>query len=214
MRLPLVFGLLILAAAQVVWADGNPEAGSAKAMTYCGNCHGASGIGGNPALPRLAGQHAAYLLKQIDDFKNGRRPSHETMQMIGRNLPRQDVEDIVAFYAAQPLPPPESVEKRLIQAGREIYMGQLNCFQCHRDDGTGEPGGRLGAVPSVAGQSRAYLAKSMRDFRSGARTNDLSTLMNLIMPLLTDEMIDAVAAYMSTLPNSMPTPPVSPPPAR
>ena len=94
----LLGALAALATMRVAFAAGNAETGAAKALV-CAACHGQNGISGNPLWPSLAGQHEAYLAKQIKAFRDGER-SDVSMQPFVANLSDQDIEDIAAYYAS------------------------------------------------------------------------------------------------------------------
>ena len=80
-------------------AGGNAEAGKAKAVV-CSACHGVDGNSVNPLWPKLAGQHEAYLAKQIRAFKSGER-TDATMAPMMNLIKEEDIDDIAAFYASQ-----------------------------------------------------------------------------------------------------------------
>ena len=80
-------------------AAGDAEAGKAKAV-ICSACHGVDGNSTNPLWPKLAGQHEAYLAKQIRAFKSGER-TDATMAPMMLMVKDEDVDDIAAYYASQ-----------------------------------------------------------------------------------------------------------------
>ena len=80
-------------------AGGDPAAGKAKAVV-CSACHGVDGNSVNPLWPKLAGQHEAYLAKQIRAFKSGERTDATMAPMINL-IKEEDIDDIAAFYASQ-----------------------------------------------------------------------------------------------------------------
>ena len=94
--LALAFALAPLAPAH---AGGDPAAGKAKAVV-CSACHGVDGNSVNPLWPKLAGQHEAYLAKQIRAFRDGVRVD-PTMAPMVSILKEEDIDDIAAFYASQ-----------------------------------------------------------------------------------------------------------------
>ena len=85
--------------AAAVEAAGDAEKGKAKA-TVCGACHGPNGNSTNPDWPKLAGQHAAYLLSQLKAFKSGAR-ENPLMSPQAAALSEQDMQDLAAYFAAQ-----------------------------------------------------------------------------------------------------------------
>lgn len=80
-------------------AGGNADAGKQKSQV-CQSCHGADGNSDNPQFPRLAGQHADYLLKALQDYKSSARKNPIMAGFVG-NLSEQDMEDLAAYYARQ-----------------------------------------------------------------------------------------------------------------
>lgn len=80
-------------------AGGDPEAGKTKAVV-CSACHGVDGNSINPLWPKLAGQHEAYLAKQIRAFRDGVRVD-PTMAPMVSILKEEDIDDIAAYYASQ-----------------------------------------------------------------------------------------------------------------
>ncbi|HSS63935.1 MAG TPA: cytochrome c [Gammaproteobacteria bacterium] len=96
----------VLFAAAATWivagtslAAGDAAAGKSKAAS-CGACHGPDGNSANPMWPKLAGQHAAYLVKQLKAFKSGERKD-PLMSPMAAGLSENDMEDLAAFYASR-----------------------------------------------------------------------------------------------------------------
>ena len=87
------------AAAGVSAAD--LAAGKAKAAEVCAACHGADGNSASADFPRLGGQYADYLAKALRDYKSGQR-KNPIMAGFAQALSKQDVENLAAYYAAQP----------------------------------------------------------------------------------------------------------------
>jgi len=92
----LTFGL---AFGNVIHAGGDVAAGKAKAAT-CMACHGPDGNSVNPVWPKLAGQHAPYLEKQIKDFRDGKRKD-PMMSPMAAPLSDTDISNLAAYFAAQ-----------------------------------------------------------------------------------------------------------------
>ena len=88
-----------LASAGPVHAAGDAEAGKAKAVV-CSACHGIDGNSINPLWPKLAGQHAAYLAKQMKAFRSGERKD-PVMAPMAMPLSDDDIDNLAAFYASQ-----------------------------------------------------------------------------------------------------------------
>src|SRR5687768_15730514 len=78
--------------------------GSAKYAAVCAACHGADGNSGTPANPKLAQQHPDYLVKQLQEFKNGKRPS-PVMQAFAAQLSEADMKNIAYWVGSQKAKP-------------------------------------------------------------------------------------------------------------
>ncbi len=180
-------------------AQGDAAAGQAKSA-LCGSCHGVDGNSPLAMNPKLAGQSAKYMVKQLQDFKSGARPGL-TMAAMVLSLSDQDMEDIAAWYASQQPTilgaNPETVElaERLYRAGNaEIAVAA--CSACHSPTGKGNaPAG----FPSLSGQHPEYTLQQLKDFRSGVRANDGSAMMRTVVERLTDKELEALASYVSGL---------------
>jgi cytochrome c553 len=196
-------GLILIFAMSSVsaWAAGDPAAGKEKSQV-CQGCHGQDGNSYGPEWPNLAGQHPSYLIKQILNFQDGVR-TNETMNGMVIGLSKQDIEDIAAYFSSQSLQAltPET-EVEIIKTGRKIYKGGNlysgvpACAGCH---GPNAAGNSPAAFPHLAGQKTTYVVKTLKDFKSGARANDVNEIMRNIATRLTDNEINAVAAYLSTV---------------
>lgn len=193
-----------------VFAAGNAEAGQAKAAT-CVACHGPDGNSIAPNFPNLAGQGEAYMVKQLQDFKKGERKD-ATMTAMVMALDDQAVEDVSAFYAAQPLKGGQADPKQVDQ-GRQIYKGGIAatgvpaCMGCHGPTGAGNPSAKF---PQLNSQKAAYVEKQLKDFREAAinpnhdenktgRYNDPSFMMRNAVKQMNDYEIKAVAQYIQGL---------------
>ena len=180
-------------------AQGDAAAGQAKSA-LCGSCHGVDGNSPLAMNPKLAGQSARYMVKQLQDFKSGARAGAIMASMV-LSLSDQDMEDIAAWYSSQQPTiqgaDPESIElaERLYRAGNaEIAVAA--CSACHSPTGKGNaPAG----FPSLSGQHAEYTLQQLKDFRSGVRQNDGSEMMRTVVERLTDKELEALASYVSGL---------------
>lgn len=196
-------GLLVLLAGPftALWATGDSAAGKEKSQV-CQGCHGADGNSYGPEWPNLAQQHVSYISKQLHNFKSGARVN-ETMSSMVTGLSEQDIKDIASYFSAQtlqPQTPDKNVE--VIKTGRKIfkggnrYTGVPACAGCH---GPNAVGNGPAAFPHLAGQKPTYVVKTLHDFKSGQRANDVNEIMRNIASKMTDNEIAAVAAYLATL---------------
>lgn len=183
---------------------GDMHAGKAKSAA-CAACHGADGNSLVPMYPKLAGQSATYIAKQLADFKKGMASGGKegrndpVMAPMTMALSAQDMIDLGAFFSAQKAKPGDGKKN---EAGHKLFFGGDSergitaCAACHTPGGKGMD---LAGFPAVATQSVTYLKGQLEKFRSGARANDSNGMMRNIATKLTDEDIEAVAQYMSSL---------------
>ena len=180
-------------------AQGNIEDGKAKSVT-CTACHGADGNSPTDMYPKLAGQHADYLAKQLHEFKSGLR-NNAIMMGMSTPLSEQDIEDLAAYYEAQTMTP-QTVTAELVEAGQKLYMGGdaqrgiPACTACHGPRGNGLA---LAKFPKISGQYSAYLKVQLESFRSKARNNDQNGMMTDIAAKLSDRDIELLSQYISAL---------------
>lgn len=193
-------GALVFAAGSNA-QEGDAEAGQAKA-TICIACHGADGNSINPIWPSLAGQHPAYVIRQLEAYNDGER-TDPGMQTYAGMLSEQDMRDLAAFFAAQ-APAVRGADPDLAARGERIYKGGIEergiaaCIACHGPSGKGnQPAG----YPRISHQHAEYLSTTLRDYQSGARRSDatLNQMMRNIAELLLDDEIEALASYMQGL---------------
>ena len=200
-KLAIVLTSFLLATVAPVFAaaQGDAAAGQAKAA-LCGSCHG---VDGNSALamnPKLAGQGAGYLYKQLVEFKSGAR-ENATMAAMVMNLSDQDMLDLAAFYASQEVTI-GGADPAKIELGESLYragnkeLGVAACASCHSSDGTGNAPAKF---PAVGGQHAEYTLSQLKAFRSGMRNNDMGAMMRSTVERLTDTELDALASYLEGL---------------
>jgi len=194
------FGAMILALSCLVSFTANAadiEAGKTKSAV-CAACHGADGNSSNAAWPSLAGQHASYIYKQLNDFKEGRRNNASMTGMVAL-LNDDDMKNIAAYYESQ-LPNAVAFDADLIVAGESIYRGGITetnvaaCMGCHSPSGKGNgPAG----WPSLKGQHPEYLFTQLQNFKQGSRANDSGKMMRNVVIRMSDMEMKSVAAYIA-----------------
>lgn len=192
--------LLALGLAGVAQAAGDPVAGQSKVLV-CGACHGPDGNSPLPNFPKLAGQGERYLIKQMQDIKNGARVVLEMTGMLAP-LSDQDVADIAAYYAGQKVSV-GSAEAALVARGQDLFRGgklaegMPACTGCHSPDGSGLA---AAGYPQLGGQHAAYITKQLTAFREGERNNDGdSMIMRDIAGKLSNKDIEALSSYVQGL---------------
>lgn len=166
-----------------------------QAAVVCATCHGEQGIAVLHQAANIAGQRASYVYKQLRDFKDGHRIEHE-MNRFARGLSDQQMADMAAWYETLPVPAftkPAAVStdiKKLVYQGDPERLLK-SCSSCHGHAGQG---GQF-SHPLIAGQTREYLVQSLRDFKAGARKNDVWSRMRFVAEALTDEEIQGLADF-------------------
>ena len=170
----------------------------------CATCHSLDGISAMARFPKLAGQRAAYIEKQVRDFRDGRRSNDGgQMEASASDIADADLARTAAYFASLPPPPPDGAVQTNgpeWRRGAALYQdgdqaaGILPCGRCHDDAPPGQPQG-----PYLSSQHAPYLAKQLRDWRSGARTN--SEEMPTIVTKLSDQDIAALATFLASKPR-------------
>jgi cytochrome c553 len=195
--------LAALAAGPALAAETKPSAkpdlakGQATAAV-CSACHTVDGSRGAPANPILAGQHPEYLVKQLQEFKSGKR-KNAVMAGFAATLSEEDMRNVAAFYASKSAKPGTAKNKDTIRLGERIWRGGIAdkgvpaCAACHGPTGSGIPA----QYPRLAGQHADYTESQMLGFRSGARANNAQ--MMTIAAKLNDAEIKAVSDYIAGL---------------
>jgi len=181
----LAAALYALLTIDAVHAAGNPDAGK-PAFQACAECHGPSpDAGQRQSVPKLEGQHAAYILAALDAYADGAR-KHADMQRIAAALSRQQREDIAAWlgqFELKQLPIPGSA-----QAPAAIATTIENCQVCHGVGGNSF----VPDYPRLNGQNKAYLVDALKSYKNGSRTN---ATMVYVVKNLSDQELDEIAAY-------------------
>ena len=180
---------------------GNATAGQAKAAA-CGACHGMDGNSTDPQYPKLAGQSEQYIVRQLENFKSGRR-QNPIMQGMATPLSEQDMHDIGAYFASQTVLPGVA-DQALVERGQQLFRegdvkrGIPACMACHSIDGRGNPGA---AFPQLEGQHAQYVESVLKAWHNGdAWGKDAhSQIMPTIAQKLDTNDILAVASYIEGL---------------
>lgn len=179
------------------------EGGSQPGAMPCVACHGADGLGMAAAgFPRLAGLPAAYLRKQLEDFKRASR-SHPVMEPVAKALTDAEIDAVSQALAAMPAPAPtlaqrsempsNPAQKLALQGAWERQIPA--CVSCHGPAGSGVGD----AFPPLAGQPAAYLKAQLLAWQGGTRHNDPNDLMGHIAKSLTADEVQSVAEYFAGL---------------
>ncbi|KWT97390.1 MULTISPECIES: c-type cytochrome [unclassified Variovorax] len=164
----------------------------------CASCHNADGNSAIAANPKLAQQHPEYILKQLQDFKSGKRKS-AIMKPLASALSEEDMRNVAWFVGSKKVKPGFAKEKDLVALGEKIYRGGIGerqipaCAGCHSPNGAGIPA----QYPRLGGQHADYTSVQLNQFRDGTRQN--SPQMTGVAAKLNDREIKAVADYIAGL---------------
>ena len=172
--------------------------GEASYAAVCAACHAADGNSTIAANPKLAQQHPEYLVKQLQEFKAGKR-ADPIMQGMAAILSEDDMRNVSWWLASKQAKEGFAKDKDLVAMGERIYRGGIQerniaaCAGCHSPNGSGIPA----QYPRLSGQHADYTVKQLVDFRDGKRGN--SVQMRDVAAKLNDREIKAVADYIAGL---------------
>lgn len=192
-------------AAETAKAQGDAAKGEQIATQVCAACHNPDGNSVIPTNPSLAGQHAEYITKQLQNFKpKGDKPAERESPVMGAMaapLSPEDMKNLGAYYAQQTPRPGGAKDKSLAEQGEKIYRGgNLEtsvpaCASCHSPNGSGIPPN----YPRLAGQHSEYVAAQLRAFRTDQRTKDANNEMHMIASRMSEREMQAVSEFISGL---------------
>jgi cytochrome c553 len=178
--------------------SGDPVAGKSKSL-LCQGCHGEDGNSLTALVPKLAGQNAGYIAKQVHNFQAGVR-KHAIMNDLAVTVNDDDITDIAAYFSS--LEKMKGQGSTNIQAGESLFLNGdasrhiIACVNCHGTNGKGlEPNPAM--IPVIGGQNKDYLSRQLVNFRDGDRSNSPDGVMNGITKSLTDAEIESLADYIS-----------------
>lgn len=181
-----------------LWAADPDPSVAAIIDSRCAMCHGREGQSASAVYPRLAAQHPDYLVKQLKDFRDGRRKS-DTMAEMAKGLADAEIAGLAAWFSTRPAAARRTGDPELAAVGRYIYArgnsfsGVAACASCH-----GEKAHGTQQLPRLAGQHPAYLETQLQEFGKRERTND-NAIMHSIAARLTALEMRAVAVYLGGL---------------
>lgn len=220
--------LIFSATSNALQAEGNLKAGKEKAEA-CAGCHGEKGNSLVATFPKLAQQHASYLIKELQAFKSGAR-DNAMMGAMAMPLSDEDMKDIAAYYAAQRISGNSMPEltsddedeaedsadtdngsgdrqaseklKKLMALGKDLYRnGNLKSkvSACIACHGPHGEGNRPAAFPAIHSQHADYLIQTLSDFKTGNRGNSPDNIMHMIAQKMTEQEIQAVSYHISMM---------------
>jgi cytochrome c553 len=179
-------------------AKADPAKGGALYAAVCTSCHGADGNSAAPTFPKLAQQHPEYIVKQLIEYKSGKR-ANAIMSGFAAALSEDDMRNIAAFVGTKSAKPGFAKDKDLATLGEKIYRGGIAdrqipaCAGCHSPTGAGIPA----QYPRLAGQHAEYTVSQLTQFRGGIRLNSLQ--MGQVAAKLNDKEVNALADYIAGL---------------
>lgn len=183
----------------VVAKPAKPDLAKGEAsFAMCVACHAADGNSVIAVNPKLAQQHPQYLVKQLQEFKSGKR-ANPIMAGMAAALSEEDVKNVAYWLSSKKAVPGAAKDKDLVALGERIYRGGVAdrqiaaCAGCHSPNGAGIPA----QYPRLSGQHADYSAAQLLAFRDGVRKN--SVQMSQIAAKLNDREIKAVADYIAGL---------------
>jgi cytochrome c553 len=201
----LLLAVPFAAAAQEKSAAARPDLkrGQEIANSICAACHGADGNSAISTNPKLSGQDAAYLLKQLNDYAKpasdkGARVNSIMTGIIG-GVSEADRRHVAAYYASQAPKPGTARSRDTLELGQRIYRvgiperGVPACGGCHSPSGSGI----RAQYPRLAGQHAEYTVAQLKSFHDGTRRNNVP--MAQIAARLSDAEKGAVADYVAGL---------------
>ena len=173
--------------------------GDGGAANACFTCHGLDGMGDGVSVPRLAGLHAGYLQKQMEDYAADLRHD-DAMTRIAAQLDQRQRRAVAAFYADMPAPASNAVAlpPPTIWLSGDPSRGVAACSTCHGVDGLGVGAGN----PAVAGQPAAYTVEQIGRWRNGKRRNDARGVMAQAVAGLTEAEAAAIGRWLERQPVS------------
>ncbi len=183
-----------LAKGEALYNNGD----NARGITACSSCHGDKGNSTISANPKLAGQHEAYLVKQLDNFKTPER-NNPVMTAFAKSMDAADIRNVAAYLSSQTQKRGAAKDKNIVVLGQKIYRAGIAeknipaCAGCHSPNGAGIPA----QFPRLAGQHQDYTIAQLNGFRTKTRKN--SVQMEVIAKNMSDEEVKAVADYVAGL---------------
>jgi cytochrome c553 len=163
----------------------------------CFLCHGPNGESSSEVFPKLAGQHAQYIAKQLANFKSGKRKSTAMADMVTRLSP-EDMLAVGQYFEKMSMPKTAASQPDLAKVGEYIYLkgnsysGVPACAACHGGDGMG-----TSVLPRLAGQFPHYVEAQLKQFNTRERNND-NAVMHTVASKMTALEIAAVAEYLGS----------------
>ena len=203
----IMVSFLIFFNSKAVFAQGDVEKGKQKSM-LCAACHMADGNSIIPMYPKIAGQYQSYIEKQLHDFKlagatGGKKGRNDPIMIpMTMALSDEDISDLAAYFSANEISKGVAIDDALKEKAEKLYLaGDVEreitaCAACHGKNGLGLDSA---GFPSLAGQHAEYIKLSLNKFKKGERGNDANKIMQDNAKNLTQEDIELLSKYISSL---------------
>ena len=188
--------MILLFGVSSAWAQADEARAKKIAGGSCFLCHGAQGESTSEVFPRLAGQHAEYVAKQLEAFQSGKRKSTTMSEMVAK-LTADEMLALGHYYEKMPTKAEPSKEPQLAAMGQYIYQngnkysGVPACASCHGPDAQGAAN-----MPRLASQFSGYVHNQLKSFNKRDRTND-NAVMHAVVEKMTELEMVAVAEFVS-----------------
>ena len=192
-----ILSFLLLLGTSTAWAQADEARAKKIAGGSCFLCHGERGESTSEVFPRLAGQHAEYVAKQLAAFQSGQRKSSTMANMVTK-LTADEMLALGSYYAQMSLPREAAKDPQLAEMGRYLYhngnkfSGVPACSSCHGAAAEGAAN-----LPRLATQFSGYIQTQLKSFGRRARTND-NAVMHSVVEKMTELEMAAVAEYVSS----------------
>lgn len=181
--------------------------GKTKAKQLCASCHNQNGISKMSIYPNLAKQHSGYLEKQLLDYKKGQEGRYNPiMYALTNQLSTEDIKSLSMYYSTQSANRNQTIraegDEEKIEQGKELYeYGSSErkitaCSACHGQSGEGIATAR---IPKLNNQNGDYIKSQLYSFREGKRNNDMNKMMRIISKKLSDEDVENLSKYLSSI---------------
>ncbi|TSA49746.1 MAG: cytochrome c4 [Nitrosomonadales bacterium] len=203
MKYPVYWAVVMIALVTMTTSVRAEEENHGQKLIHkvCSACHGQGGTTTSPNFPRLAGQQAVYMEKELTEFRDKSRKDPDAAPMWGwaRSLSDQDIKEIAAYYAAQTPVPGENGAENLLARGKEIFETGIPsnnvpaCASCHGPNAEGN-----GGTPRLASQHAAYLTRQLGTAFHDATLRPEAVAMHFVVKGLSDEDIKALTTYLQS----------------
>lgn len=174
-------------------------------LKKCAACHNMTGNSISPVWPKIAEQHSEYLYKQLIEYKKGKEGNRYDPTMLGmlQNINEDDMKNLSNYFSQQVLEKSKTkINQQEFELGKKLYLygdktnNIVACVGCHGINGNGN---KLANFPSLKWQHKEYLTIQLKKFKTHERSNDPKEIMRDIVTNMSQEQMDALATYLSSI---------------